>query len=1303
METNTAILGLIRGAETSRGYDDYSRYATMAPPKQVTQMTVNEIKQWQRDAARRGSKSVAVGGYQMITKTFNATVRDMGLTGDEIFDADLQDRMGMHLLNGRGYNKWINGQMTDDHFMDNLSMEWAALPRATGPKRGRSHYDKDGLNASRVGLDVVSQALEAGRTGAEWEFPGGTPSGGGRTFTPAEQERQIKLASLSADDSYTGADTSKVTSTGFFRTQQDDAKAAEAGGVSFWDGLSMAIDETWISHQAARQLGRESYSVDKDFVLTDEIWGNLTADIPSQYHDVFNDAVSLDHAKSLREETMRFVELDQKMASLGWTGTGLRVGAALLDPAAIGISMVTEGSAAPFIYGAKIGRLGRFLRGGAAASAVNAGIESYIVSQNPLMDYENVGYAAAAGFVLGGAFSALGRSSTDQKLADAMEKVLDGVDTPMGTALPSQLSPDGSLSAARAEPIDPNLSVSEQVALASQDAARTVDTVGELVPALKNVPVVKDVKTRIDMVGRLKSSESGIVRRVAGLLGEDAVGNVDDSVVTRAASENLARDMRVTGARFYRVYNEAFSNWAKSQDLSWFKRNGPAARLQFNEAVGIAVRREIDDALDPNVRAVAQQVKTQYADLLQWAKENNVRGFDNIAEKSNYLTRKHRVERLDELIERHGEGTINQLVARSMVKQNQKLRNQNAARAMGEPELDYEDALKLGAAYVKSIRSRRYGSFDHMQAFSGADGDLLEELLLDTGMKADDVAGIRSRVEGRKDTSQEGRLGVARMRLDLDETFSMDRIMPDGSTETLRIEDFLNNDIEAVFNDYARGVFGAGHIEQAFGTLKVALPDGTMPRHAPSWETIKGYIRDEAQRLNMSTNQLNGELRKLETLYKGVKGIPQQEHFRRHDWMRRLRDYNFVRIGGQLGIAQLAEIGNVLGNAGVTGMVRHMPALRSIFQTARSGGTFSDDMFNEIEAIWGFGTDLTRQSPHVRPDDLSGGTFESRSGDITNGQKVDFLLAQGKKATSIGSGMAHINMTLQRMNARVLVQRFMDDANGTRGINPRRMAVMGISEDMQKRIQAQMSQHVDQVEGLIGRKVSRINIEKWDDLDAKNAFINGVDRWSKKSVQENDIGNMPEFMTGELGKTIMQFRSFMVAAYTKQLLAGVNARDWEAFSAAMTSMFFGGLFYAGQQVLNAQGRPDKKEWLEERLSTSSIGKAAFQRAAFSSFIPMGVDFVWGFGGGEPVFDYRSSGLRSGGGGLMNSLLSNPTADLIQRAQQAGQGVTASFLNPDYDFSQRDWRALSSTLFFQNAFILRNGLQMMGSGLPRYSY
>lgn len=235
---------------------------------------------------------------------------------------------------------------------------------------------------------------------------------------------------------------------------------------------------------------------------------------------------------------------------------------------------------------------------------------------------------------------------------------------------------------------------------------------------------------------------------------------------------------------------------------------------------------------------------------------------------------------------------------------------------------------------------------------------------------------------------------------------------------------------------------------------------------------------------------------------------------------------------------------------------------------------------------------------------------------------------------------------------------------------------------------------VDQAEGLLGRKVSRINIDSWDDVDTKNAFINGVDRWSKKVIQENDVGNMPAFMTTELWKSVFQFRSFMLASYSKQLLSGIHHRDWETFSSFATSMFFGGLFYAGQTVVNAQGRADKAEYLERRLSPESIAKASFQRAGFSSLIPLGVDTVAGLTQFGPVFDFRSSDLASGAWG-------NPTWDLMVGVQKGLQGIVAPFVNGDHEFSQQDYRAITSTLMFQNAFGIRNALAALGSDLPRY--
>ncbi|SMR81490.1 hypothetical protein SAMN04488030_1959 [Aliiroseovarius halocynthiae] len=968
--------------------------------------------------------------------------------------------------------------------------------------------------------------------------------------------------------------------------------------------------------------------------------------------------------------------IDQKLNEMGWTGTGLRFGAALLDPAAILASIATEGTAAPVIYSAKAGKLGRFLRAGTAGAAVNAGIEGYLVSQNPLQEWENVGFAAAAGFVLGGAVGAFGRTYDDIALSGAFEKALSAaeeVEAPLAARAAITGVPDGSVGAARVQP-DVDLTAAEQVALDNYDAPKSA--MG---------------KARIDRVGILKQSDNGITRQVAGLLAEDGVGNANGTINVRSASEQTAREMRVRMARFYNVYNDEWNAWAKEQGLSWYQR-GPASRAKFNNAVGSAVRRELDAGLDPHIQKVAATVKAEMKSLLEFGREKNIRGFNDIKDNYNYLTRKHRVEALDDLIERVGQGNVNQLMAKSLLSADEKWRVRNAGRAMATEALDYEDALNIGAAYVKSIRSRKYGHFDMNQALSGLDTEVLQEMLLDAGMGADEVARISDKVRFTRDTGEEGRMASAKMRLDLDETTTFDLRNADGTTSTIRIEDFLENDVEQLFTNYARSVLGAGFIEEALSHFKVAGKNGDMPQHAPSWETVKGYIAENSK---LSQSAQATEFRRLDNLYKSVKGIAVEPPSNSREALRFLRDYNFIRIGGQLGVAQLAEIGNVLGQGGMKNMLQHMPALRGVFKGMRKG-EFKDELFNEIEAVWGFGTDLTRHSPSVKMDDAHGSTFEGRNHSASKLQKADYALQQGKKVTSVASGMAHVNMVLQRMNSRVLVQRFMDNANGGRKINTKRLRVMGISDEMIERINGQLKAHVKEAQGLLGKKVAKINIDQWDDLDAKNTFINGVDRWAKKSVQENDIGNMPDFMSYEMYKTIAQFRSFMLAAYTKQLLSGLHHRDWETFSSYATSMLFGSLFYAAQQAVNAQGRADKGEWLEKRLAPEEIAKAGFQRAAFSSFIPMGVDEVVGFGGLDPVFSYRSRGLASG-------ILGNPTYDLIVNLRKGASGVTSSILRSDYDFSQQDYRALTSTLFFQNAFVVRNVLNTIGGELPRFSH
>ncbi|NCN51289.1 MAG: glycoside hydrolase family 104 protein, partial [Candidatus Pacebacteria bacterium] len=84
------LLNLI-GEKESRG--NYDAYFGRADNKDVkfTGMTVAEVRKWQEDFVNKGSKSSAVGKYQIIRKTMDSLIDELKLTGQEKFTPELQD------------------------------------------------------------------------------------------------------------------------------------------------------------------------------------------------------------------------------------------------------------------------------------------------------------------------------------------------------------------------------------------------------------------------------------------------------------------------------------------------------------------------------------------------------------------------------------------------------------------------------------------------------------------------------------------------------------------------------------------------------------------------------------------------------------------------------------------------------------------------------------------------------------------------------------------------------------------------------------------------------------------------------------------------------------------------------------------------------------------------------------------------------------------------------------------------------------------------------------------------------------
>lgn len=125
-------------------------------PKPITTMNLGDLVDAQVSFTNR-FKSSASGRYQFMRATLQDLARELGLRGTQIFDPDLQDRLGYHLLIRRGYNQYIAGKISRTEFGKRLAQEWASFPvlRAVQGahrmlKRGETFYAGDKLNKALV-------------------------------------------------------------------------------------------------------------------------------------------------------------------------------------------------------------------------------------------------------------------------------------------------------------------------------------------------------------------------------------------------------------------------------------------------------------------------------------------------------------------------------------------------------------------------------------------------------------------------------------------------------------------------------------------------------------------------------------------------------------------------------------------------------------------------------------------------------------------------------------------------------------------------------------------------------------------------------------------------------------------------------------------------------------------------------------------------------------------------------------------------------------------------------------------------
>lgn len=708
---------------------------------------------------------------------------------------------------------------------------------------------------------------------------------------------------------------------------------------------------------------------------------------------------------------------------------------------------------------------------------------------------------------------------------------------------------------------------------------------------------------------------------------------------------------------------------------------GAEARKEFDIMIGKAQRGETE-GIHPAALRMADRMGQDNVEILRNLKAAGVAGTEEITENSNYLTRQWLPHQFRELSAQYGDYQVQKLLKESI----------RSATA------DIDDTLadKLAGAIYKRMRHKAASVGDDgvfQQPLFGRDNrEALEDFLdmidphgEEVDIRKDVAAWFDSADAIKRDQSGAASSNFKR-KIDLDEKFSMELRHRDGSVQTVRLHDLLENDATKLHTNYIRQM--SGHIALAKMGIK-----GNK-----EWKTLMMHMERHGDELGHASQDIAKAKKDAEIVRNLLLGKP-VDQWRINgavgEALQASRDIAFTRMMGQVGLASITELGTVASSIGLKAMLKHMPNMKATLTGMTKPGAAETPLFKELESIFGtIGSGFGMNPPKLV--DTAAGVTASAGRNAFNAFSTSAQAA--KRVVSTVAGHHLVTSNLERLAFTGIAQKFLDTAHGSKW-NPKRLAYLGMDEKMTQKVLSEIRTHSTYEDNPItGRKLLTLGHDKWTDLEAKEAFQMATYREARRIVQQNLLGEAPLYLNSDLGKTLGQFRAFQLAAFTKNTLHNWHMMDEETLANFSYGMLVGAFVYSLQTVMNAQGRDDEEKYLQKHMTGEAIGKGAFSKAGFSSLIPGLVDTAASLSGGllEQQFNNtRSSGLASDFFG------GNPTVANINSAAGAVRAAVGT-VNPDYKFSKADVKNTAGMLALSNTYGIRNLMNILMSDLPSQS-
>ena len=1043
----------------------------------------------------------------------------------------------------------------------------------------------------------------------------------------------------------------------------------------------------------------EGFEKDEEFSFeklrdNEEDFQYFFKDVDSVLIPEYDGAVSREHMESIRQNIVNIMGTEQRLNDAGWTGIGARALATVIDVPAMAAMIGSEGMALSIVAAQKAPRWAKIAQLAPVGATSVSAVELGIAQGNAYRTNLDLAVAGAAGLIIGGAFGTVlipsAKRIAKKKHMEALAK--DEVER-AAKAATLETEGGGSVGAAMSFRIDELIGDPIEAAekQAAQWAAERV--AGRNVAKFFAVGAEIGAKWFPSYSGwaRVAGSAHDGVSMMARVIGLSPSGSGRLQTATMSEHKDLA--VKVLRVEREQGLYQPTRSWMKEQGYNSLQIRYAAyeGRQKFMSEVA-DVRRSGKPSKNKWVNQAAEVETRYYNNWNDLMKKHGVEGAADIAEDAAYIPRIWSRQKIAQAQKKFGITGVLSAVTTSIAKASKGRLSEDQAYAVAETILT---SVNTGTAKNSSqvavtkeareaLRQRLNQLADRRNAAGAED---FTQASLNTKPKDFTDSEINDILQEISPGNGSGPSRLKR-RTAMDEMH--EQALPTAASggaksETFRVRDMWEDDMDSIAASYA---------DTAGGSVALARAGFTKQSDVENvfnvFERTKTRYVDE----DGSLDAIDNDISILRTQFDDIMGRsvnPDGGSFNSvasQTFLRRMRDFNFIRVMGQSGFASIPELGKVMAESTISAWMKQVPAFGNLFKRLEDG-TMDNGLVAEMEAMFGNGSDALLRNDLGRHQAAADSAFVDGAAPTS----IDRLLKQGVNVIADVSGLAPITAALERMAASAMIQNFATSAGkGAHKINGARLRILGLTEDNLASIQQQIRIHAKDTKGeFSGNRIATLNIKDWPE-DIAELFVLAVRRHTRSTVQRNDFTDLAPFMTTDAGKTIGQFKSFIMVSYEKQLQRGFNQFDAETANGWILATFLSAGKYNLQTTLNAPWEAKaRRKYLKERLTLERTATEAFAGAGWFSMMPSVVDGLSTLTGNDPIFDHYS---RFGGTSrVFDFAVDNPVASNIQ--DLAGLGIKAtSTLAGNDTFESKDWNKLMKNTLPARVIIIGQGIDAL---------